>query len=156
MCGTLSLAGFDNLSPHSLGRCADEVNNRGVRPIHIISRLQAEQFSEQKPQRSLVAAPFGRRLSLPYDGRMNKSQGRTGAVLHSEKQLSGWKKDQIVVHWRFMDDSSVVGTLQWYDRYNVAIDAEGLGPLTIPKHALKFYGPANQLESRPSQSATHE
>jgi len=79
---------------------------------------------------------------------MDHSSPNSGGTPKSEavKQLSGWRKNSTPVHWQFMDGSSVIGVIQWYDRVNIGIDAEGLGPITIPKHALQWYAPANQIE----------
>jgi sRNA-binding regulator protein Hfq len=62
----------------------------------------------------------------------------------STAELLKWKRSGTKVHWQLMDGSSVIGALNWFDNYNVQVQTEGLGAITIPKHALLWYREASE------------
>lgn len=57
----------------------------------------------------------------------------------SVMQFLSWRRTKCKIHWQLSDGSSVVGTLNWFDPWNVNITSEELGEITIPKHALMWY-----------------
>ena len=50
-----------------------------------------------------------------------------------------WKRNEIKVHWQLINGSSLIGTLSWFDNYNVQVNADGMGNVTIPKHSILWY-----------------
>jgi len=54
-------------------------------------------------------------------------------------ELLRWKRNGIKIHWQLIDGSALIGTLNWFDNYNVQIQADELGAITIPKHSILWY-----------------
>ncbi len=54
-------------------------------------------------------------------------------------QLLNWKRNQTLIHWQLVDGSTVVGSIIWFDNYNICVKAENLGDVTIPKHSMLWY-----------------
>lgn len=64
--------------------------------------------------------------------------------LQSNAELSRWKRTGTKVHWQLVDGSSIIGTVNWFDKYTVQVQSEELGTVTIPKHALLWYREATK------------
>ena len=50
-----------------------------------------------------------------------------------------WKRNGIRIHWQLIDGSALIGTLNWFDNYNVQVNVDSIGNLTIPKHSILWY-----------------
>lgn len=59
-------------------------------------------------------------------------------------QLIGWKRNNVKVHWQLIDGSTVIGTVNWFDNYNIQVK-DDLGEITIPKHSILWYREAGNI-----------
>lgn len=50
-----------------------------------------------------------------------------------------WKRSATKIHWQLIDGSALLGTLNWFDNYNVQVHVDAMGNLTIPKHSILWY-----------------
>ena len=68
-----------------------------------------------------------------------------GQPEHSEfEQLVRWIRNNIKVHWQLLDGSTVIGTVNWFDNYNIQVK-DDLGEITIPKHSILWYRAAGDI-----------
>ncbi len=54
-------------------------------------------------------------------------------------QYLKWKRNGTTIHWQLIDGSTVIGSLNWFDNYNVQVSTEDMGDITIPKHSILWY-----------------
>lgn len=63
----------------------------------------------------------------------------------ASNQLRQWRFNKTSVLFKLQDNSSMIGTIQWFDKFNIAVETDDIGPITILKHSILWYGEKDKL-----------
>ena len=86
-----------------------------------------------------MAGPTDRKTSPQAEAKPKEPPERPEVA-----QFLKWKRTGVKIHWQLVDGSTVIGTLNWFDNYNVQLRTD-MGDITLLKHAILWYRALSEL-----------
>lgn len=84
-------------------------------------------------------APTTREAAVERSSALEAASPREPSERPEIAEFLEWKRSGTSIHWQLIDGSAIIGTLNWFDNYNVQVHVDGMGNLTIPTHSILWY-----------------